>query len=165
MSWSDRQEVQLGDLGERLVDGHLKSKGAVVYKPDGGPHPFDRLCATIDKRAVFVAEAKTKPARKHYPDTGFNVTQYVTYKFIEQKHRLRVFIHFVDHDAKQIYGGWLHKLEEPRSVTHKDRVIEYPLRQNGVIYFPLEAMQHIADLNEESVRRLSALSQRAADYK
>lgn len=179
-AWEDRQEVKLGNLGELLYDEHLRREGnVVVYKPTGGPHPFDRLCATTDKSTVFVGEVKTKPARRLFPDTGLNLSQYEDYTRVRDRHNLRVFLAFVDHDRQQIYGNWLDELEKTRIVRHEwiddrgrkwSKNRRYPLRQpnsKGVmeIYFPLEAMDDISDLTDEAVARLASLSQRSEKYR
>lgn len=165
LPWADRPEVKKGDLGEVLVDEFLRGKRIIPYRPDyDGAHPFDRLCATANKKTVFIADIKTKARRKHYSDTGFDATHYADYKFIEAKYGLRVFIFFVDEERAEIYGNWLSILETPTQLPHGNRTIEYPWRQGSIVYFPLVLMQPIAPITFEHAKELMSLSRRSYDY-
>jgi hypothetical protein len=163
--WADRPSVKKGDLGESIVDEFLRGKRVIPYKPSyNGAHPFDRLCATADKKNVFIADIKTKPSRLYFPDTGINLKHYHEYRHISNKYGLRIFLFFVDEARKQVYGNWLSKLDEPRTVSHNGRLISYPLRGRGIIYFPLLNMQQIANIESEQAQRLVELSTRSEKY-
>lgn len=159
MNWDERKEVQKGNLGEELVERYLAGRGYVVYRPTTGPHPFDRLCASKDKRSIFVAEIKTKPRRKFYPDTGFDQRHNHDYINIAMKHSMDVFVYFVDEVEGWIYGGeLLSNLHRPRQLMHGGKLLQYPWSIGGIIYFPLSAMEKIAALPPSECDKLRALS-------
>lgn len=165
LPWAERTTVKKGDLGESIVDEFLRGKRVIPYKPTfGGAHPFDRLCATADKKTIFIADVKTKPARLRFPDTGINIRHYDDYKFIAKKYGLRIFIFFVDEVAQEVYGNWLEKLEAPASVKHRGETLEYPMRDRGIIYFPRSSMERIAAIELEQAKRLMELSTRNEKY-
>ena len=158
MSWEDRPQVQKGKLGQQIVERYLEAKGFVVYRPNTGPHPFDNLCASPDKRRVFIVEVKTKPRRNRYPDTGFNIRNDQDYSAIRMKYSMEVFICFVDELERAIYGAeWLH-LHKHRLIEHNGEVLVYPWTHNGIIYFPLSAMKRIATLPSVDCMQLAQLS-------
>jgi hypothetical protein len=166
LPWAERPAVKKGELGESIVDDFLRGKRVIPYRPHyDGAHPFDRLCATADKRNVFIADIKAKPRRKFFPDTGINLKHYHEYKHISQKHGLRIFLFFVDESERRVYGNWLHVLEKPTVVVRDDgRRISYPLRGQGIIYFPLDNMQHVAEIDSEQAQKLKDLSSRNEKY-
>jgi hypothetical protein len=103
LPWAERPAVKKGELGESIVDDFLRGKRVIPYRPHyDGAHPFDRLCATADKRNVFIR------------DDG--------------------------------------------------RRISYPLRGQGIIYFPLDNMQHVAEIDSEQAQKLKDLSSRNEKY-
>ena len=160
-NWDDKVEVKKGNYGEELVDKFLEAKGFICYFPKTkGAHWFDRL-AIKDKQRVIVAESKTKARLNKYPATGFNYKQYLEYKRIYETHKIHVFIFFVDEMLKKIYGNFLTKLELPTKIGN----IEYPLRINDVVVFPLKNMVDIGELTDEDVNFLKQNSCRNYDYK
>lgn len=165
MPWADKTTVKKGDIGESIVDAYLKSRGLIPYAPvTPGAHPFDRLCATADKRRIFIAETKAKARRTYYPDTGINERNFNDYMRIIAAHGIAVWLMFVDEHEGRIYGGSLERLSRERVVTHKDKTLVYPIRSGGVIYFPLESMTHISDIPKNEAVKLKALSQRNYEY-
>lgn len=146
--WHEHITVKKGDIGEQLVIDYLSKKNFVVYKPiTQGAHPFDNLCASRDKKKIFIAEVKTKEARKYYPDTGINIRNYSEYKFIQNKYNLKVYLFFVDATNMKIYGNIIDMLETEYTIKGKT----YPLIQNGIIYFPLIKMKEITELTKDQV--------------
>lgn len=163
--WNDLVSVKKGCVGERLVNQYLIEQGFIPYSPDtDGAHPFDRLVATRDKRHIFIADVKTKPARTFYPDTGINIAHYNQYDFIQKRHKVNTFIFFVDEDAGKVYGNWLRKLARERWVSHKRGTNYYPKEDGGIIYFPLAVMKHICDIPAEAISELKKFSRRKAEY-
>lgn len=164
MKWEDRAEAKKANIGERLVDEYLIRNGIVPYRPIvSRRHPFDRLCASADKKRIYVAEVKSKPRRERYPDTGFNQTAFEDYMNIATAHNMDIFVYFVDEVMMEIYGGELFKnLNLKREIVHEGKLLHYPWRQGKIIYFPLCAMEHIANLSEDECLELSAL--RRTDY-
>ena len=154
MSFADR--LKKGQIGERIVDEWLISKGFVPYRPiAGAAHPFDRLVASRDKRKILVVEVKSKPAREKYGDQGIETRHYEDYKHISEKYGIRIFIAFVDEDAARIYGSFLDELEKPQG--------RYPLKYPDRVYFSPKHMRDIAQLTREQCAELRAL--RVSNYK
>lgn len=159
MSFSELTTTQKGDLGESVVDEYIRSKGVVPYKPDADQaHPFDRLCASSDKKSLYVVEVKTKAKRKYYPDTGFNISSYKDYTNIQEKYGLKVFVFFVDEESGEIYGGTLDEISKPQLVNHYNKTLDYPLKQKGIIYFPVSSMRTIGKIDDEIVCQLRQLT-------
>ena len=164
-SWLDKDTVKKGNIGEDIVRDYLIKMGYVPYEPVIGiAHPFDKLCASRDKKTIFIAEVKTKARRNKYPDTGINISHYNDYKNIQTKHNIHVFLFFVDEMLKKVYGEFLIKLEDPLKIIVNGYEINYPLRFKGIIYFPIEKMRDIGDLNKQQVADLKNLSTRSYDY-
>jgi len=165
MNWEDKPEVKKGNMAEQIVDDFLRSKGLCAYFPvHNGPHPFDRLCATQDKKSIVIVDSKAKAARTHYPDTGINKRNYDEYVFIQDKYHIPIWIFFVDEYKKAIYGNTLRELSKPILIKHKDAVLEYPLEHKGIIYFPLQNTKTIASLSNKQSEYLKSLSTRQYDY-
>lgn len=166
MTWQNLTSVKKGNIGERLVNEFLINKGFIPYSPDvGGAHPFDRLVASKDKRTIFIADSKAKPARVYYPDTGINIKHYQEYKYIQDKYGIDVYIFFVDEEKQEIYGNFLRRLDEPAQIAHNGSIIEYPLESKGIRYFPLSHMQHIADIPFNEAIAMKNLSRKNSAYK
>lgn len=164
-NWNDKISVLKGNFGESIVTEYLIDKGYIPYRPDApGAHPFDRLCATPDKKRIFIAEIKTKPARTHYPDTGIDIRHYKDYENIKNTHNLEVFLFFVDQDRMSIYGNKLSVLSKQIEIEHNGRKIIYPLQQYGIIYFPLSLMVQVGVLTNEQGDILEKLSTRNKAY-
>lgn len=165
MQWADKTTVKKGDLGEMLVDKFLIDHNCIPYAPKADrAHPFDRLCATADKKTIFIAEVKSKARRTYYPDTGIDVSHLSDYQHIQTKHSLKVYLFFVDEGEGRIYGNWLDELLKPRVVSHSLKSLNYPLEQKGVKYFPLEAMTDICLLDADAANELKRLSTRNYSY-
>ena len=163
MDWHNRTQVKKGDYGEQIIDDYLKSKGIIPYASViDGPHPFDRLC--VHGLRLVIVEVKAKPHREYYPDTGINISQYEKYKAIQEKHGLDLYIYFVDEKQGEIYGNKLSILDAERIVENKNRVIKYPKRERGIIYFPLEAMKLIASLTMKQCEKQKSNSSRNPAY-
>ena len=166
MEWEERAEVKKGNSGEKIVNEYLINKGYIPYSPDvSTAHPFDRIVASKDKKGIFIADAKTKAKRKFYPDTGIEIKHWKEYSFISKKYSIKVFIFFFDEENQSIYGNWLSKLEEPQKITVRNNVIEYPLFQGSVIYFPMVNMVDIAKISERQAVKISELTTKNIIYK
>lgn len=166
MNWQNLPSVQKGNIGEKLVNSFLIGKGYIPYSPDvDGAHPFDRLVAAPDKKTIFIADSKAKPARKYYPDTGIDVRHYSEYKFIQDKYNIDVFLFFVDEEKREIYGGFLRHLDKIKNIDHNGKILIYPLEQNGIRYFPLEQMTHVANIPVLDAMAMKHLSQKKQEYR
>lgn len=164
-AFADRTQTKKGAIGEGLVRQHLERKGLVVYSPiTDAAHPFDFLCASGDKRTIVIAETKTKARRTFYPDTGIDARHLNDYMNVQSRYGIDVFLYFVDESMKAIYGNALKILVAPRAITHKNKVLTYPLTAGGIVYFPLEAMKTIANISEAEALSIVALNTRNEAY-
>lgn len=166
MTWGDKTTVKKGDIGEEIVDNYLRKRGYIPYAPNfDGAHPFDRLCASRDKKTIFVADAKAKAKRKHYPDTGIDIKHYKEYKFLSDKYKIDVYLFFVDEENKAVYGNMLRVLEHDMNVIHYSKKLKYPIRSNGIIYFPMASMKTLAELTDEQCAELKKYTTKKDAYK
>ena len=163
--WEDKIQVQTGNAGETIIDRYIRSKNLMPYKAVfEGSHPFDRIIASTDKQNLYIADAKTKARRTYYPDTGINYKHYQEYKHLMNKYSMRVFLFFVDEWQQKVYGNFLDVLEKPVQISHNGKIYEYPLTQGIVIYFPLELMRDICNLDKTECELLKQLSSRNYEY-
>jgi len=161
MSWEDKPQVKMGNIGERLIRDYLEKKGLIPYFPDlSAPHPFDLLCATADKKRFCIVEIKTKPRRIYYADTGINVSVYNDYLNAQNKLNIKVYLYFVDTKMGQIYGNTLDELSKTLSLSSK----KYPSHENGVVYFPLCHCLIIRDLSDEEISEIEQYTTRKYQY-
>ena len=165
MNWEDKIEVKKGDIGESLVDVFIKNNGDVPYKPDADKaHPFDRLCASQNKKNLYIAEVKSKARRKYYPDTGFNISNYNDYINIQDKYGLKVFIFFVDEEMGLIYGERLNEIKRPVCIKYKGKKLTYPIRTAKLILFPLLLMKKQIIISNQSIESLKKLTTKSEGY-
>jgi hypothetical protein len=149
-SWQNQNTVKKGNIGEKIVKEYLEREGYIIYKPDtSGSHPFDNLCASDQN--IFVVEVKTKEARKYYPDTGVDVRHFNKYNNIKEKHKINVYLFFVDAKNAKIYGNELEELIKPKMINGQN----YPLRYKNIIYFPLENMITISQLTKQECENIN----------
>ena len=164
-NFNELTTTKKGDLGESIVDAYIKSKGIVPYKPDADqPHPFDRLCASADKKNLYIVEVKTKAKRKRYPDTGIDISAFDGYNDIQKKYNIMVFMFFVDEEAGEIYGGLLNEISKKHYVFDSGRHLGYPLRARGIIYFPIELMKPYSRISDIAVNELKNLTTKNRTY-
>lgn len=170
MNWNDRTTTKAGNWGERVARRLLEAAGYVVYSPDqfGGAHPVDFVAIHKDRLGVLVADAKAKPMRKNYPDTGIDMRHWEKYRQLGRLHNLRVYLMFVDWEMGKAYRQFLEELELRRKVNHNGREIWYPKTENGqsgeIRYFPIVAMKEVSSLTAEEQEELRRLSQRDEKY-
>lgn len=152
--------LKKGEYGQNIVHGILEQWGYVVYGPyTGGAHAFDFL-AIKDKTECIAVDVKTKPRRKHFPDTGVNISHYNTYKDFSEKHSMPFWLIFVDEDCGDVYGNTIERLDTPKRESGKT----YPLRNKGIIYWPVSSMIHLENITDEDRSNIKAMSQRKACY-
>lgn len=170
MRFQDLPQTKKGELGEQELDKFLISRRIIPYKPIvDQAHPFDRLCATSDKKKLYIAECKTKTSRSAYPDTGINLRNYEEYVYIHEEYGIDVWLFFVDEFKMQIYGNLLTELIKPCTIVYNNKTLVYPWVQsawNGtpIIYFPLEQMIKVSDISAEVADQMKALSGRSYSY-
>ncbi len=166
MAWNDKIQVKKGNFLEKIVDEYLASRGLIPYYPcHEGPHPFDRLCATTDKKHLCIVDSKAKARRNFYEDTGINMNVFDEYKGMRNKYKVPLWLFFGDELAELIYGNELGKLIIPVRIGNK----KYPSKEINrheiwEIYFPLVHMKIVKKLTPEEVSMLKILSSRSYDY-
>lgn len=164
--WADKQTVKKGNFAEEIIDKFLIYIGIIPYIPNfNGPHPFDRLCATIDKESMYILDIKAKARRTHYPDTGINYKHYMQYNYLQEKYKVPIVLVFVDEYIGKIYGNTLSNLIKPVIIGNKKYPLEEPTTYGTkIIYFPLKNMKIIGELTKEQVEELKQLSTRRYNY-
>lgn len=164
------KKFRKGMVGEKIIDAWLWDNGYIPYRPkSGAAHPFDRLCASRDKKVIFIVESKAKASRTYYPDTGIDYRHYKNYKYVYDKYGIDVMICFVDENKMKIYGNRLSILDKERTINHNGKEYKYPLKQNTrygnkIIYFPLSCMRKISDIKPGEAEKLKELSTRNYAY-
>lgn len=148
------RETIKGDVGEDIVRNLLEECNFVVYQAITEKAHLVDFIVQRDMDLIFAVEVKTKPKFKKYPATGFDYRHYQRYRDFSKKSRLPVLIVFVDIELKNIYGNFLHVLDEPRTYCN----MNYPgtFKKNGITirYYPLNAMIDIAPLTEKDITHL-----------
>lgn len=153
-----------GEVGEMVVRSHLERKGWIVYKPHTeGAHAFDIL-AILNKKSAIAIDVKAKSRMNKYPATGINQKHFEEYKAFSDKHNMPFWVVFVDESQRTVYGNTLSELEIPRMVGGQKYPFLMPTGYSPVRLWPLEAMKHIARLDDAVVLQLADLSQRSYAY-
>ncbi len=166
MRFKDSKQFLKGKMGEELVDKYLMGRNIIPYHPVfEGAHPFDRICASTDKKKVLIVEVKTKAMRKYYPDTGFNIRSYNEYKYVSKKYNIPIFIFFVDEKLQEVYGNYLHELDKRYIIEYEGKKLVYPKKENNIIYFSMKLMiRDICGIKSEITGQLKELSCRNHEY-
>lgn len=152
MNWEDKLSVKKGNAGEKIVRERLEKWGWIVYRPvTDAPHAFDFLCIA-NKKDIVIVEVKTKARRKHYEDTGFNLSSLNTYKGIKKKLKCDFYIAFIDchEDENTFYYEEIDELLLPVKINSS----VYPKEDRGIIYFHLEQFGDREKLTEEELKTL-----------
>ncbi len=157
--------LKKGAAGEVIVKGLFERKGWVVYRPETeGPHQFDIL-AIKDKVSAVAVDVKTKSRMNWYPATGVNQSHFEEYSRFSKKHLMPFWIIFVDEKQKTIYGNTISELEKPRCVDRRNYPFIMVLKCGTQIrLWPLEAMETIATIDNNTATILTNLSQRSYGY-
>jgi len=144
-----------GTIAERYVRDVLAGMGWHIYAYAlERPHPVDMLAITPHNRLVAV-EVKCKCARIYYPDTGIDRNDYYTYHELQAQLNLPVLLLFVDNNSKTVYGNYLDNLSQPITIVDNKRTLEYPMIVDRYVYFPLQAMEHYANIPPAIVAQLN----------
>ena len=150
--WFDDMNLNMGDFGEELVENYLFGEGYNIYYPTQDvKHSWDGFAVNV-LHETFAFDVKTKPRRQNYEDTGINIKHFNVYK----KSELPFKLFFVDGYEKKIYGNYLTILKE------KDGI--YPLKQKGIIYFPLNKMITYKKLDDDEAEFIMENSNRKYLY-
>lgn len=154
IDYSQTNTLKKGTIGEMLCKKWLEEEhGFSVFTTDTKlPHDVD-LIATKKGKEFFFCEVKTKCARQHFPDTGFDKSDYEHYRKIAKKHNVEIFLFFVDECGCTIYGQWLSELEKEYTVSYNHQSILYPWFQTSswgeIVYFATDSMKTISEIEED----------------
>ncbi len=146
MNWYERPEVKKGNLVEKVLDRlhtDLLPDWSLYKAPDKW-HRVDRLLLNNRTGRTAWCEYKGYGPRAWYPDVGLSEAKYANYKMLSTTSERPLVIYWVDTQELAAYFGDLSELEEPRSLLVRGRMLRYPLRQGGFIYFPLCGMHSIS---------------------
>jgi len=144
-----------GTIAEQYVRDVLVSSGWHIYTYAADQsHPVDMLAITPDNGLVAV-EVKCKCARLYYPDTGIDRADYYTYHNLQAQHNLPVLLLFADAYSRTVYGNYLDTLSQPITIVDNQRELLYPLIVERYVYFPLQMMEHYADIPPAIVAQLN----------
>lgn len=149
------KNLKYGTEGEGEVIQVLGEKGWQFYVcAFDGSHPIDTF-AFAPNGNLYALDIKTHIQRDFYPDNGFNYSQYLKYKELEEKYNIPIIILFNDSKLGEIYGGLLSELEKERSVKYKGKILKYPMKVENtrygelVIFFPYEACEIYAKKGDD----------------
>jgi len=164
--WENKKTVIKGNKGEELVAEYFESKGWVVYRHSkNGAHPFDLLCVK-NKSEMMIVEVKTKKSRGAYPDTGIDKRHYDDYVEATKNLPTPLFIAFVDDKEGRDYGNYFSELIKPYKCKETHRW--YPWVQEDdystKVYFALENMEDLFDLEEKAIIELDGMYQGDFEY-
>jgi len=174
--WNERQEVQVGNLGEETLDEFLHSRGYRSMRPNAnGSHSIDRIYFPAPgspiglAHGIHWADAKTYARRTHYPDTGINLDHFIEYDRISGELGMPGIIYWVDPYEELIYGNWLEELKQPRMIqADNGRHYHYPLTQTtktgAKIFFPIVHMRIFARLQTKRAELLRSKANRSCEY-
>lgn len=164
-NWENLTTVKKGNIGERIVQEFIESKGFVVYSAiTEKAHAFDFL-AIKDKKIVIAAEVKTKSLMNKYKATGFDIRNRKYYLEFSQSHNIPIFVFFVDEQRKEIYGNWLSTLEQVREQDGVKYPFNLKTQKAEIRLYPFSAMKKIVDIDVEVADKLKTLSQRNYEYR
>lgn len=161
--YTQTNTLKKGTIGENYVIPWLEEQGFAVYTTTSKlPHDVD-MYAT-NKQFKLIAEVKTKCSRKYYPDTGFDLSDFEHYQTVSREENKLCYVFFADECQCNILGQWLHILAEPTTVTHNGKALMYPrieTNQKGeeIIYFPLEKLKPITDIDEDTCFEIQQLTE------
>ncbi|MEE1963566.1 hypothetical protein V1387_12785 [Allomuricauda taeanensis] len=162
IDYTSTSTLKKGTIGERYIKPWIEEQGFAVFTTDSKlPHDYDLLAT--NKQFKFIGEVKTKCAREFYPDTGFDLVDFKHYQTVSQEEGKYCFIFFADECNCNVYGQWLHLLEEPTMIEHNGKTLMYPKIEtypNGteIIYFPLSSLKPITEIEEETCFELQQLT-------
>jgi hypothetical protein len=166
-----RSTTRKGAVGERVLSRVASTffPGAISFVPleEDGAHQCDRILVHWRDKRIILVDAKAKPARSFYPDTGIDEHSFNTYREMARRHRALVLLCFIDEGSGLCYGNLLGVLAKPRQIYWQGHNLTYPLSQLGrtgrIVLFPLEYMRQLAMLLPEEIAELTSLSTRS-DY-
>lgn len=160
--WQNKKEVIKGNIGENIVRLHLEQKGYIVYEPvTNAAHHFDKLISK-NKKYLAIVEIKTYEKLKYKEETGINLKNYNEYLDIKN---IPVFVFFVDHITKSIYGNKLNILQQEKIINNKKFPYVMETKTGSKQMFHLSSMKTIYNLTEEQCLILKQKTNISEQYK
>ena len=145
--------VKKGELGEKIIQDYLESKGWIVYFPftKNRAHYFDML-ATKDKEKVVAVDVKTKARLNKYVAQGIDVKCYKEYLNFINKVNIPFYLIFVNDKDGDVHLAELSKLSKG---FHPAPYI---------IAWQLSEMKFMFNIGAGKIKELSQYDQRNYDY-
>jgi len=139
------------------------------WKKESYPATVDSWWVHEKSKKRMALQVKAKPARTHYPDTGFNTSSYRNYLDFMRVNDEDIMCVFVDEHAGMVYRQWLTILEIERFIYWDGHNLRYPQSQwtntkKCITYYPVEAMEIWFTLSENEIAQLKSLSVRNKKY-
>ena len=160
--WEHKTSVKKGNIGERIVREYLESKGLICYQPvTESAHAFDML-AIKDKKQIVIAEIKSKALMNKWRATGFEQRHYEEYKRIQEKHKIPVFVFFVDEHMGKIYGNTLDELD--KEITREGARFPMLISNGRTRIYHFDSMKIVADLTLDDCEELKQYTRRSYKY-
>jgi len=153
-----------GSIGQRCVEKMFAGDSVFYWTDEETSHPFDGIALEWETYDIIAVEIKAKAARTWYPDTGFDVAQLERLRRAREKYSKDPLCIFVDEAIGKVYGNFLSILERSRVLKIRGVEAEYPVVENGIVYFPLVAMRELGDILKDELTELRELSTRNTAY-
>ena len=64
----------------------------------------------------------------------------------------------MDEETGTIYGNWLKIISKQQNINYKNRILEYPHRENDIIYFPIDSMEFIDFIKKDDAEAIKEFS-------
>jgi len=162
-NWQTNESVKKGNRGEDIVYNILCEKGYLVYKYEQDKrHIIDFVVFNTEVHRIRFVDIKCKPARRKFPDTGFDIKSLEEYKLIMDI--APVYIFWVDEAKKEVYYQDLEELLKPILIKHNDIELDYPIFSKNIVYFPLEKMKHLCKISDEQAKQIRKYSNISEKY-
>ena len=145
--------LKKGELGEKIIQEYLESKGWVVYFPftKNKAHAFDILC-TFNKEKVIAIDVKTKARMNKYNAQGINLKSYNEYLKFKEKMSIEFYLIFVDDK-----NGDVHTFEIGKEIKN--------FKIGKIIFWWIKDMKFMFNIGKEKIEELSKFDQRNYNYK
>jgi Holliday junction resolvase len=145
--------LKKGELGEKIIQEYLESKGWIVYFPftKNKAHAFDILC-TLNKEKVIAIDVKTKARMNKYNAQGINLKSYNEYLKFKEKMSIEFYLVFVDDK-----NGDVHTFEIGKEIEN--------FTIGKIIFWWIKDMKFMFNIGKEKIEELSKFDQRKYNYK
>tara|TARA_R100000773_G_C4212798_1_gene111931 strand:+ start:1096 stop:1593 length:498 start_codon:yes stop_codon:yes gene_type:complete len=103
MSWEQKPQVKLGNLGEKIIHQYLCEKNYTIFTPTSqNAHPCDGIVFK-NQKMIFLYDVKTKGKTNQHNAQGFDKKKYDTYQELMNKLCLPFLVFFVDNHNGEVH--------------------------------------------------------------